>query len=70
MSSRTCSPCARRSRRSHRWPLVGACFWLFLMTLLGAELAAGERARPFPDEGYGQGEGRGQTDRGRQGTGL
>ncbi|MDE3736726.1 hypothetical protein [Metapseudomonas resinovorans] len=66
MSSRAFS----RVRRNRRWPVTGACLWLFLMTLLGAELAGGDLRGAFPDEGHGQGQGRGRTERGHEGTGL
>ncbi|GLZ86473.1 hypothetical protein Pres01_25240 [Metapseudomonas resinovorans] len=49
--------------------MAGACLWLFLMTLLGAEVAGGD-ARGIPDEGYRQEEGRGRTEGGHNGTGL
>lgn len=70
MSSPASFPHGRRQRRSRRWPLAGACLWLFLMTLLGAEVAGGELQGGLPDEGYGQDEGRGRTEGGRNGTGL
>ncbi|AOE85660.1 hypothetical protein THL1_3112 [Pseudomonas sp. TCU-HL1] len=69
MSSRAFVLHGRRLRRNNRWPLVGACVWLFLMTLLGAEVAADE-AQGVPDEGYGQEAGRGRADGGHNGTGL
>ena len=72
MSSRTRSTRGRRARRAHRWPLMGACLWLFVMTLLGAEMAGGERMGQgaFPDEGYGQGAATGQTERMGKARGL
>ncbi len=69
MSSRSSVLYGRRLRRNNRWPLAGACLWLFLMTLLGAEVAAGE-AQGIPDGGYGLEEGRGRTGEGHNGTGL
>lgn len=50
MSIRLPSPRARSLRRTGRWPLIGACIWLFLMTLLGAELAAGQGSGQRPGE--------------------
>lgn len=72
MSSRSPSRRDRPARRTRRWPLMGACLWLFLMTLLGAEMASGERAGQgaFPDEGYGQGAITGQTERMGKARGL
>ncbi len=69
MRSRASVLHGRRLRRSNRWPLAGACLWLFLMTLLGAEVAGGE-AQGIPYGGYHQEEGRGRTDRGHNDTGL
>ncbi len=70
MNSRASFPPGRRFRRSHRWPLAGACLWVFLMTLLGAEVAGGESRDACPDEGYRQDEGRGRTEGRRRGGGL
>ena len=72
MSSRSPSRRDRVPRRTRRWPLLGACLWLFLMTLLGAEMASGERAGQgaFPDEGYGQDAITGQTERMGKARGL
>jgi hypothetical protein len=72
MRSRTPSCSYSPARRVRRWPLTGACLWLFLMTLLGAEMASGERAGQgaFPDEGYGQGAITGQTERMAKARGL
>lgn len=72
MPSRTLSCRDRSARRARRWPLTGACLWLFLMTLLGAEVASGEWAGQgtFPDEGYGQGAITGQTERMAKARGL
>ncbi|MCY1438222.1 hypothetical protein D9M71_544140 [compost metagenome] len=72
MRSRTPSRRDSPARRVRRWPLTGACLWLFLMTLLGTEVASGERAGQcgFPDEGYGQGASTGQTERIGKGRGL
>ncbi len=52
MNDRTATPLpgrhrtqhCRRARRSWRWPLLGACIWMFLMTMLGADWAGGEAA--------------------------
>ncbi|MCY1536395.1 hypothetical protein D9M68_718520 [compost metagenome] len=72
MSSRSLSRRDRAARQARRWPLMGACLWLFLMTLLGAEMASGERARQgaLPDEGYGQDAITGQTERMGKARGL
>jgi hypothetical protein len=53
MSIRLPSPRARSLSRTGRWPLIGACIWLFLMTLLGAELAGGD---PAMAASFGPGE--------------
>lgn len=72
MSIRMPSCRERSSRRAARWPLMGACLWLFLMTLLGAEVASGERTGPgaFPDEGQHRDTSTGQAGRGGDDTDL